>query len=180
MSTVIAQRYAKAIFHLAKTDSMQAGWKKQLEQLVTLLETEEELRAMLLHPAVDISDKQAVLNRLAAKLGVAEPVQRLLSLLVQRHRLPAIRAISIAFSELADRARGRQPARVQTAHPLSDRETEKLQEKLERILEKRIDLRVEVNPDLIGGIVLQLGSLRYDGSIRGQLERFRAAAIGGS
>ncbi len=180
MRAIIAQRYAKALFALAKTGPMQEEWERQLKQLAGLIETEERLRKMLLHPAVEVSKKQEVLNQLTAQLGVSEPVKRLLNLLVQRHRLQGLRAISVAFSELVDWAQGRQLVLVQTAHPLSDREAKRLRGRLEGILEKRVELQREANPDLMGGIVFQLGSLRYDGSIRGQLARFRAAVSEGA
>jgi len=180
MRTIIAQRYAKALFGLAKTGSMQEEWERQLKQLAGLIETEERVRKMLLHPAVEVSKKQEILNRLTALLDVAETVKRLLNLLVQRHRLQGLGAVSVAFSELMDHAQRRQAVLVQTAHPLSDREAKRLREQLQKILEKRVELQREVNPDLMGGIVFQLGSLRYDGSIRGQLARLRATAVEGA
>lgn len=180
MRAIIAQRYAKALFALAKTGSTQEEWEKQLKQLSGLIETEERLKKTLLDPAVEVSKKQEIFNRLTALLDVAETVKRLLNLLVQRHRLQGLGTVSVAFSELVDRAQGRQPVLVQTAHPLSEREAKRLRERLEEILEKRAELQREVNPDLMGGIVFQLGSLRYDGSIRGQLARLRATAAEGA
>jgi F-type H+-transporting ATPase subunit delta len=179
MMSIIAQRYAKAIFALAKTGSTQQEWEAQLKQLAGLIVTEEGLRKILLHPAVEVSKKQEILSRLTALLDVAEPVKRLLNLLVQRHRLQDFHAVSVAFSELVDRAQGRQPVLVETAHPLSDNDATRLQGRLEGIIEKRVELQREVNPDLMGGIVFQLGSLRYDGSIRGKLARLRAAVSEG-
>jgi F-type H+-transporting ATPase subunit delta len=179
MRSIIAQRYAKAIFALAKTGSTQEEWEGQLKQLAGLIETEDGLRKILLHPAVDVSKKQEVLNQLTGPLNVAETVKRLLNLLVQRHRLQGLPAVAVAFSELVDRAQGRQPVLVETAHPLSDHEEMKLRGRLEGIIEKRVELQREVNPDLMGGIVFQVGSLRYDGSIRGKLARLRAAVSEG-
>jgi F-type H+-transporting ATPase subunit delta len=180
MRSVIAQRYAKALFALAKTGSMQEGWGRQLKQLGDLIETEEFLRNMLLHPDIEVSRKGAVLNRLGVLLHTAEPVQRLLNILVQRHRVQDLGSIAIAFRELVDRTQGRQPVQAQTAYSLSDSEAKRLKDQLEGVLEKQVELHWEVNPNLLGGIVFQLGSLRYDGSIRGQLERFRTAVLAGS
>jgi len=179
MRGIIAQRYAKALFALAKTGPIQEEWEGQLKQLAGLLETEEGLRKMLLHPAVEVSKKQEVLNQLTAQLDAAEPVKRILSLLVQRNRLQAFPVMVEAFSQLVDRAQGRQPILVQTAYPLSDHDAKRLQEQMEKIFKKRIELDREVKPNLVGGVVFQLGSLRYDGSIRGQLARLRTAATEG-
>jgi F-type H+-transporting ATPase subunit delta len=177
MRSIIAQRYAKALFALAKTGSLQEEWGRQLHQLAGLIETEKALRKMLLHPEVDVSRKEAVLNRLATLVDTAESVQRLLNVLVQRHRVQDLGAIAAAFRELVDQAQGRQPIQMQTAYSLSDREEKMLQDRLEGILDKQVELHREVNPHLLGGVVLQIGSLRYDGSIRGQLERFRTAVL---
>jgi F-type H+-transporting ATPase subunit delta len=180
MTGIIAQRYAKALFALAETGPIQEEWEKQLKKLAALFKTEEGLRKMLLHPAVEVEKKQEALGRLTAELRTAEPVKRILNLLFQRNRLQVFSAVSEAFSQLVDRALGRVPVVIQTAHALSDQETKKLRERLEKVLKKRIELERETNPDLIGGIVFQLGSLRYDGSIRGQLSRLRTAATEGA
>jgi F-type H+-transporting ATPase subunit delta len=177
---IIAERYAKALFELAKTGPIQEEWEKQLRQLATLLKTQNELYKMLLHPAIEVSKKQDALSRITAQLHAAEPVKRILNLLIQRNRLQVFSAMMEAFSRLVDRAQGREPILIQTAQALSDNEGKKLRERLERVLGKRIELERETNPDLIGGIVFQLGSLRYDGSIRGQLSRLRTAVTEGA
>jgi ATP synthase F1 delta subunit len=176
---IIAYRYAKALFALAKTGPTQLEWEKQLRQIAGLLDTEEKLRKMLLHPAVALPKKQDVLRRLAAQLDAAEAIKPFLDLLVQRNRLQALHVISVAFGQLVDQVQGRQPILVQTAHPLSDHESKKLQEQLESVLKKQVELEQETNPDLVGGIVFQLGSLRYDGSVHGQLARLRKEATKG-
>ena len=76
MRGIIAQRYAKALFALAKTGPIQEEWERELKRLAGLLKTEEGLRKMLLHPTIDISKKQEVLNQLTAQLDAAEPVKR--------------------------------------------------------------------------------------------------------
>jgi F-type H+-transporting ATPase subunit delta len=179
MRGIIAQRYAKALFALAKTGPIQEEWERQLKQLAALLKTEEGLRKMLLHPTIDVSKKQEVLQQLTVQLDAAEPVKRVLNLLIQRNRLQTFPVMVEAFSQLVDRAQGRQPILVQTAYPLSDHDAKSLQDQMERIFKKRIEFEREVNPDLIGGVVFQLGSLRYDGSIRGRLTRLRTAATEG-
>ena len=180
MKAIIAQRYAKALFALAKTGSIQEEWERQLRQLAGLIETEERLRKMLLHPTVEVSKKQEVLSQLAAQLNATEPVKQLLRLLVQRNRVQSLHVIAVAFSQLVDRDQGRQSILIQTTHPLSDQDAKRLREQLERVLAKHVELEREVNPDLMGGVVFQLGSLRYDGSIRGQLARLRTAATEGA
>jgi F-type H+-transporting ATPase subunit delta len=177
---IIAQRYARALFALAKAGPVQEEWEKQLKQLAALVKTEEGLRRMFLHPALDVAKKQEAASRLTARLNTAEPVKRILNLLIQRNRLRVFPAVSEAFSHLVDRAQGREPVLIQTAHALSDEESKRLKVKLEKVLNKRIELEKKTNPDLIGGIVFQLGSLRYDGSVRGRLSRLKTAATEGA
>ena len=179
MRGIIAQRYAKALFTLAKTGPIQEEWEGQLKQLAGLLKTEETLRKMLLHPTVEASKKQAVLNQLTAQLGVAEPVKRVLDLLLQRNRLQVFSVMVEVFCQLVDQAQGRQPILVQTACLLSDHDAKKLRDQMEKIFKKRIELEWQVIPELLGGVVFQLGSLRYDGSICGQLARLRTAVTEG-
>jgi len=180
MRSIIAQRYAKALFSLAKSGSMQEEWGSQIKELGELIETECLLRNMLLHPDIEVSMKNAVLNRLGALLHTAEPVQRLINILVERHRVQELGSIATAFRELVDQTQGRQSVQAQAAYSLSVHEAKRLQDQLQEVLEKQVELHWEVNPNLLGGIVFQLGCVRYDGSIRGQLERFRTAVLAGS
>lgn len=169
----IARRYAKALFSLAVEKGRIEPWTDGLLALGRAVDASPELREVLQNPAYPREDRAAVVARLAETLGLdAEPAS-LLQLLGDRNRLGGLSAIVAAFRELADTELGRVRAKVTSAVPLDDAAIHAIAEKLSAATQKKVLVERAVDPAILGGVVAQVGSVVYDGSIRTQLEDLR-------
>jgi F-type H+-transporting ATPase subunit delta len=169
----IARRYAKALFSLAVEKGRIEPWNDSLLALGRAIDTSSELREVLQNPAYPREDRSAVVARLAQALALDVEPASLLQLLGDRNRLGGLSAIVAAFRELADTELGRLRAKVTSAVPLDDASVDEIAEKLSAATQKKVLVERAIDPDIIGGIVAQVGSVVYDGSIRTQLEDLR-------
>lgn len=168
----IVIRYVKALLDVAvrEGDLDQVG--RELMQVQMILRENGELREFLLHPRVPPSKKKKVSQDIFK--GLVSPfVFHALCHIVDKKREEILTVIGDEFKEAADEARGIVKARVQTAIEISEERLKGLKERLEQFLGKRVELRVEVIPEILGGIILWIGSQIIDGSVRGRLERIR-------
>ena len=172
-----ARRYAEAVFGLAGGDNSYDAWAADLDRLAALLEVPLVAKA-LTRPAVPASQKLAVIETEVPNLR--SQTRNLLALLLHRDRLELLPDIASAFHELLNRARGIATAHVTTAVPLDDAARGQLGARLSRYVGQRVEMETTVDPDIIGGVVVRIGDLLLDGSVRGRLEalRRRLAATG--
>jgi F-type H+-transporting ATPase subunit delta len=129
---------------------------------------------VLQNPAYPRETRAAVMARLTEPLRLDAEPAALLQLLGERNRLSGLTAIVAAFRELADVELGRVRARVTSAVPLDDAAVNAIAEKLSAATQKKVLVERAVDPAILGGVVAQVGSVVYDGSIRTQLEDLRS------
>ena len=170
----IARRYAKALFSLAVEQGRIEPWSDALLALAKAVEDSAELRSLLSNPAFPRDARAAIVTRLAAELKLDAAPASLLQLLGERNRLAGLPAIAAAFRELADAELGRLRARVTSAVPLDDASAAAIAEKLSAATKKQVLVERAVDPAILGGVVTQVGSTVYDGSLRTQLEDLRS------
>ena len=170
----IARRYAKALFSLAVEKGRIEPWSDSLLALGQAIEGSAELRDVLQNPAYPRETRAAVMARLTEPLRLDAEPAALLQLLGERNRLGGLTAIVTAFRELADVELGRVRARVTSAVPLDDAAVNAIAEKLSAATQKKVLVERAVDPAILGGVVAQVGSVVYDGSIRTQLEDLRS------
>jgi len=171
----IARRYAKALFSLADEQGQVEHWSSGLDALGRALASSAELRDTLASPLFDKDQRRNVVAALAKSLALGETASSFLFLLADRDRLAYLPAIIQTFRDLADARLGRIRAKVTSAVPLSPEESRRLAEKLARAEKAEVIVEASVDPALLGGVVAQVGSLVYDGSVRSQLEELRRA-----
>ena len=171
----IARRYAKALFSLADEQGQVEQWSSGLDALGRALQSSPELRETLASPLFDKDQRRNVVAALARQLTLAETPTNFLLLLADRDRLAYLPAVIQTFRDLADARLGRSRAKVTSAVPLSAEETRRIAEQLARSQKGEVIVESSVDPALLGGVVAQVGSLVYDGSVRSQLEELRRA-----
>lgn len=171
----IARRYAKALLALAIEADKVDSWAQSLQVLRDAVESSPELRQILESPVHTKEQRQALAARLAGALRLEGPPASLLGLLAERNRLAYLSGIAETFARLADEKLGRVRARVASAVPLSDVEASSLAQRLAAAARAQVIVERVVDPALLGGVVAQVGSLVYDGSVRSQLEELRRA-----
>ena len=174
--TPAANRYADAVFDVAREDGSFDLWLRELNE-VSLLLSDPLAAQVLLNPVIPAERKTAIIA--AARPGLSPPVGRFVGLLAVRGLLVALPQILERLRTRVDQERGVETARVTTAVPLDPSERELLAARLSAHFGKRIQLEEAVDPNVIGGVVAQVGDQIIDGSIRGRLARLRRALAGG-
>jgi F-type H+-transporting ATPase subunit delta len=145
--------------------------REQLQQLVAAEAEVPELRELLRNPQIDPRSKRAALEDLME--GGDELLRNFLFVLVDKGRAGQLEEIAREFERLAAEQEGVVRAELTTAVELSDEEAQKLLQQIEQASGQKVEATRSVDPDLIGGMVLQVGSHRLDASVRGRLERLR-------
>lgn len=174
IQTTIARRYAKALFELQ--ESAEIGPTAQsLRGLAEAFVASREFRNLLLSPVFTREQKAAVVAQLAAKTACPPITGRFLAHVVHKNRIAQIREISEAFGRLADQVSNRKVVEVSAARSLTDEQQAAIRAKLEQVTHSQIDLSIHVDPAVIGGLEIRIGSTVYDGTVRGQLSRLRSA-----
>ena len=168
--TVVAKRYAKALFQLAQQKGLVAETETQLKLIVNVVEGNADFRAFLTAPNITLETKKQMLIQ-AFGAEVSQIVLNLVGILIERGREGEMAAVLAAYLQVAGEVLGRADAHVISSQPMTDIEQSKLAEKFGALLGKTIRVTNSVNPDLLGGLTVRIGDTLYDGSLRGKLER---------
>jgi F-type H+-transporting ATPase subunit delta len=163
--------YARALFEAAQDEAKLEQVHGQVDQLRTAVAEIGELRALLENPEVDSRVKGDVLARVAA--GADEIVVNFLRLLAEKGRAAELPEIADELDALVAAEERILDVELTTAHELTDHEFGRILGQIESASGRKVQASRSVDPDLIGGLVLQAGSMRLDASVRGRLERLR-------
>ena len=168
----VAQRmYARALFEAAREKGRLAQVSADFAALAGSLEEVPELRRFLRSPQVDPAEKAALLGEITE--GGDELTRNFVRLVAEKGRAGELAEMREELDALVTRAENRLSVELQTAHELSDDEARSIVETIEKASGRTVEATRSVDPSLIGGIVLRIGSFRADGSLRGRLERLR-------
>ncbi len=174
-SGLVSSRYASALLDMAADAGTVDAVERDLAELAAMIEGSSDLRGFIRTPLFDRGQQQNVI----AALGQAAKFQKLtlnfLGALAANGRLPVLEAILKAFRAELIRRRGETTAKVQTAYALSVEQTKALQDQLGKAMGSHVTLDVEINKDLLGGMVVTVGSKQIDSSVRTKLEKLKRA-----
>ena len=170
----LAQRYASALADVALSEKTADTVKNELAAFVDLVGDSADLRNFLASPAVPRNPKQAVVEKIVARLGASRTLRNFLFVLVENRRTQLLPEIQQAYERELQTRLGIAQASVVSARELSAAERAELEKALGKITGKRVQAMYGDDPSLIGGAVVWVGSTVYDGSVRTQLERLRA------
>ena len=146
-----------------------------LGDFAAAVEQTPALRAVLRNPQIETSVKARILEDL---VGEEEPLFRNFLLVVtDKRRIGELEQIAAEFERLMAREERRLTVELTTARELSDDEARAIVEQIEQAAGRKVEATRSVDPDLVGGIVLQAGSYRVDASVRGRLERLRQTLV---
>jgi F-type H+-transporting ATPase subunit delta len=169
--SVAHRTYARALFEAAKEKGRLGQVREELGDFVAAVEEVPELDALLRNPQLDPRAKAQALEDVLG--GADELVRNFLLLAVEKHRGGQLREIHREFERLMAEEERRLTVELTTAYELSDDDARQIVGQIENASGRPVDATRNVDPQLIGGIVLQAGSLRVDASVRGRLERLR-------
>jgi F-type H+-transporting ATPase subunit delta len=173
--SVVHRTYARSLFEAAKEAGKLAEIREQLGDFVETQRAVPELAEILRNPQLDQRAKLAAVDAVA---GNADPfVRNLLRLLIEKGRGGEVEEVGEEFERLAAREEGQLSVELTTAFELSEDEARAIVEQIQQASGRTVEASRSVDPDLIGGIVLQAGSLRVDASVRSRLERLQRELV---
>jgi F-type H+-transporting ATPase subunit delta len=171
----LAGRYAAALFDLASEAGSVTAVESDLERLDGALRESAELRALIRNPEISREQIGRVMSGIADHLGLSGLTRNFLGVLAQNRRIAELPAVVRAFAAIAAAQRGEVSAEVVSAHPLTDEQVGQLEQKLRAREGRTVKLRTRVDRDLLGGLVVTIGSRRIDSSIRTRLNSLALA-----
>lgn len=171
----LAGRYASALFDLAVEQGTVSAVESDLEKLQQALGESDDLRAVTTNPELSRAAQGAAIEGVAGLLGISQLTQKFLAVLAQNRRLASLPDMIRAFFTIAAAQRGEVTAEVTSAHALTDAQLDALKQKLTAREGRTVKLSSSVDPDLLGGLVVTIGSKRIDGSIRTRLNSLAQA-----
>ena len=173
MPMVVANRYARALADVVAATGEYRRVLADLDDFRMVYRESAELREICETPAVQMAAKMKVLGAIVSRMGAAPVTLNFLRVLLANYRLPLLEEALTAFRKIAYNRLGIAEIRITSAADLAPAEVELLRTRFQELTRKRAELEFRVNRQLIGGIVAQIGSTVFDGSVRGQLQRIR-------
>jgi F-type H+-transporting ATPase subunit delta len=174
----IAGRYATAIFELAQEEGATDAVERDFAALNQAVADSADLASLVRAPIYSSEQQKKGLDAILRRMEAAPLTVRFVLLLADKRRLFALTDIIRAFNALLSKQRGEVEAQVTSARPLSDAEVAELKKVLKSKLGRDARLEAKVDPKLLGGLVVKVGSRMIDSSLRTKLDGIRAAMRG--
>jgi F-type H+-transporting ATPase subunit delta len=173
-----ARRYAEAAFEVAMRDDTVEAWRVELDTAASIV-ADERVGRMLANPALALEQRVEMAKSIFGA-SVSQPVLNLIGLMLRRGRIHELPRLAAEFRRLDNARQGITVATAISAAPLTKDEIRALTERLEGLTGGRVELEVQVDPSLLGGLVVRVGDRMIDGSVRGRLERLRNQLVSGA
>ncbi|WP_442602559.1 F0F1 ATP synthase subunit delta [Paenibacillus sp. KN14-4R] len=169
---VVAKRYARALFEVAKDKGIIAQVQDELEAVVESFQQNKEFMQILSQPNIDVTKKTALLAAVFEG-KVSEVVLNTLQLLVTRGREEILNSMLVDYVKIANDALGRANATVYTPFVITAAQEQEIADQFSRITGKTVHVQSVIKPELLGGIQVRIGDRLYDGSLSGKLNRLQ-------
>ena len=174
----LSGRYATALFELARDEKALDAVSKSLDTLKSALAESEDFRRLTTSPLVTRSEATKAVAAAAASLGIDPLTTKFLGVLAHNRRLGQLNATISAFRALAAAERSEITAEVTAAHALTATQVKALKAKLKTQLDRDVAIDLTVDPAILGGLIVKVGSRQIDGSIRSKLNTLAIAMKG--
>jgi ATP synthase F1 delta subunit len=174
----IAEVYGRSLFEVAKEHGKLDEIREQLGQFADALQDNRDLAVFFFSPYFSTPEKKEGLQQ--AVEDADETIVNFLELLIEKHRMPAVFRIRRYFDQLWERENKVLPVQISTATKLDEKIVKQIGDRIAQDTGQRIELTSEVNPDILGGIVLRVGNSILDASIRNRLENLRKRVARGA
>lgn len=174
----LAGRYAAALFELAEENKQLDAVEGSLAKLKSALADSDEFAALTTSPLVGRNEAVAATKAVATSLDLDPLTANFLGTLAENRRLAQLGSAIRDFSTIAAQYRGEANAEIASAHPLSDDQVTALKAKLKSLAGRDVNIDMSVDPSLLGGLVVRMGSRMIDGSLRTKLNALASAMKG--
>ncbi|WP_306889918.1 F0F1 ATP synthase subunit delta [Ancylobacter amanitiformis] len=171
----VAGRYAKALFELARDAGVIDAVKADLDRFGALLAESDDLKRLVRSPVFSSEEQEKAIAAILDKVGIGGLAGNFFKTVAANRRLFTVEAIIRGFEALAAAEKGEVVAEVTVAQPLSDAHAATLKETLDTLTGKNVQLAIEVDPSLLGGLKVKVGSKLVDASLKTKLNSIRTA-----
>jgi len=168
-------RYALALLELAEDAKSITRVEKDLKSFKKIYESNAELKRLAESPVFATEDKAAALTAIAKKAKLSTLTTQFIGTVASNRRAAELPGIISAFNDILARRRGSQVAKVTSATKLTAAQVTSIKAQLKKTLGRPVDVETSINPDLLGGFVVRIGSRLYDSSLKTKLEDMRLA-----
>ncbi|WP_127115431.1 F0F1 ATP synthase subunit delta [Shimia sediminis] len=175
ISSGIAQRYATAVFQIAKESKTLADLESGLDDLSTALAESAELRDLISSPVISREDQGKAIAQIADKMGLQQMLKNVLGLMAEKRRLFVLPQLVEQLRAMLAEEKGEVTAEVVSAKALTKTQSEKLSKTLAARVGKDVKINAAVDESLIGGLVVKVGSKMIDTSIASKLSSLQNA-----
>jgi F-type H+-transporting ATPase subunit delta len=172
----IAVRYARALFMRGKETGETARLYEDIQKIDSFIHHSEEMKTIISNPVIRFSQKKIILQKVLQP-HVGELTLRFIILVAENKREQHLPGICRNFTDMVRNELGIVPAVITTARPLTGEIPASIRKSLEKETGKTIELSEKINPSIIGGMILRIEDLQYDGSISGQLDKIKSAML---
>lgn len=169
----VAERYASSLYELAAAEKSVDAVAKELNRFKVMIDGNVELKRLVESPVFSAADQLAAITALVAKAGIKGLAGNMLRVVAKNRRLAELPGIISAYHLIAARERGEVVAEVRSAHPLTPAQEKELAAALSDATGKKVASHVTVDPSLLGGLVVQVGSRQIDTSLRTKLSSLK-------
>jgi F-type H+-transporting ATPase subunit delta len=170
---VIANRYARALAEVVAASGDYRRVLQELQEFARVYRESLELREVFVSPAVALAEKMKVLEAIGQKLGESPLTLNFLRVLLANYRMPLLEEAVQAYRKIANDRLGIVQVALSSASDLSPAERESVAARFRELTGKQVEMDFRIDSELLGGILAQIGSTVYDGSVRGNLARIR-------
>ena len=177
-STSLYRRYALALYELAENENTLDAVAGELAQVSAMIDESADLSRMIRSPVISRDDQQRAMSAVLEKVGIGDLTRRFIGLVGKNGRLFALPGIIGAFQKLLADQRGETAAEVVSAKPLTKAQMQGLESALKSITGSSVAVSTRVDTDLLGGLVIKLGSRMVDSSLKTKLNRLSMAMKG--
>ena len=171
----VAERYASSLFELAREENTVSKVEADLNSFQAMLDSSSDLKRLVSSPVFSAEEQEKAIAAIADKAGIKGLAGNFLRVVAANRRLFAVPGMIRAFHRIAAQARGETSAEVTSAHALTDAQQTELKAALKGVAGKTVSLAVTVDPSLLGGMVVKIGSRQIDTSLKTKLNSLKLA-----
>ncbi len=172
-SHALTSRYAGALIELAEESGKSDKIASDLDSLSTMIKASSDLKLLISSPSISRKSQVAAINALSDKAGFDKLTTNFLGVLINNRRLGAVASIINTFKEALARKRGEITIQVETAQDLTPAQLKSLQDALTKGMKREVTIRAKVEPSILGGMIVTVGSKMIDDSVRHKLEKLK-------
>jgi F-type H+-transporting ATPase subunit delta len=176
--TILAKRYAKALFAIGKEDGTYEAYSEALAAVAALFESNPEVEDALTNPLYPVDVREKAMGAIVDSMEADKVMGKFLNLLVEKKRAAILPEIAEEFKIMVDEDKNISHGTVMSAVELDADLQNKIKATLEKITGKKVELTASVDPSIIGGVIAKVGDLVLDGSIRTQLASLKGSIKG--